>query len=310
MLGTMADGWHPRRVFISYAPPEEGWARWADWHLTEAGHQVELDLWDWAAGDNRVAALSDAIEHSDCVLALLSPAYLSASAPTRDHWPAVLARRGRFVPLVVAEVPRLPALLLPLISCELTGRDESDARAVLLSAVDGPVRPVERPPFPGLGPGRAASEAAGPAPRFPGEGEVCDGGEAGRGDVGDVCEGGGGVLGQGGESDGGGVGDGVPYELTQRHIDELARAFPPGPACARVLRMAGFDAGRVPGMYGVSAAEFWSAVAEAVALGAMPDGARLLILTARRLLPGNPVFAAGPGNSGRPDPSQGAPHGV
>jgi len=34
-------------VFISYAGPDRAWAEWAGWHLREAGHEVELDVWDW-----------------------------------------------------------------------------------------------------------------------------------------------------------------------------------------------------------------------------------------------------------------------
>ncbi len=47
--------------FISHAGADRAWAEWVAWQLTDAGYSVELDVWDWAAGQNFVAAMSDAL---------------------------------------------------------------------------------------------------------------------------------------------------------------------------------------------------------------------------------------------------------
>lgn len=38
--------------FVSHAGRDQAWAEWVAWHLVEAGYTVELDSWDWAAGEN------------------------------------------------------------------------------------------------------------------------------------------------------------------------------------------------------------------------------------------------------------------
>jgi hypothetical protein len=45
------------------------------WQLTEAGYTVELDA--WAAGQNFVTKISDALERCDRVVALWSAEYFS-----------------------------------------------------------------------------------------------------------------------------------------------------------------------------------------------------------------------------------------
>jgi hypothetical protein len=48
--------------FVSHAGADRAWAEWVAWQLADAGYTVELDLWDWAAGRNLVAAISDALD--------------------------------------------------------------------------------------------------------------------------------------------------------------------------------------------------------------------------------------------------------
>jgi hypothetical protein len=45
------------------------------WQLEAAGYTVELDVWDWAPGQNFVMAMSDALDRTDRVMALFSEAY-------------------------------------------------------------------------------------------------------------------------------------------------------------------------------------------------------------------------------------------
>ncbi len=65
--------------FVSHAGADRAWAEWVAWQLTEAGYIVELDVWDWAAGQNFMTAMSDALERCDRVVALFSAAYFDRS---------------------------------------------------------------------------------------------------------------------------------------------------------------------------------------------------------------------------------------
>ncbi|MGH3767031.1 MAG: toll/interleukin-1 receptor domain-containing protein [Pseudonocardiaceae bacterium] len=45
-------------VFVSHAGRDRAWAEWVAWQLERAGLSVELDYWDWQAGENFVARIS------------------------------------------------------------------------------------------------------------------------------------------------------------------------------------------------------------------------------------------------------------
>ena len=160
--------------FVSHAGADRAWAEWVAWQLAEAGYTVELDVWDWAAGRNFVTAMSDALDRCNRVVALFSAAYFERSRYTTEEWTAMAlhvpgADVGRLVPVRIEEVPsgQVPALLRPLVSPDLFGVAEAQARRVLLEAVAGPRRPGQPPVFPGEGrpgsPGRL-----GGGPRLPG----------------------------------------------------------------------------------------------------------------------------------------------
>src|SRR6516162_1547625 len=76
--------------FVSHAGADRAWAEWVAWQLTEAGYTVELDLWDWAAGQNFVTAMSDALARCDRMVALLSAAYFERSRYTTEEWTAMV----------------------------------------------------------------------------------------------------------------------------------------------------------------------------------------------------------------------------
>src|SRR6202041_1622727 len=77
-----------KNFFVSHAGADRAWAEWAAWQLTEAGYSVELDVWDWAAGQNFVTAISDALDGCDRVVALFSEAYFDRSRYTTEEWSA------------------------------------------------------------------------------------------------------------------------------------------------------------------------------------------------------------------------------
>jgi tetratricopeptide (TPR) repeat protein len=161
--------------FISHAGADRAWAEWVAWQLTDAGYTVELDAWDWAAGRNFMLAMSDALARCDRVLALLSPAYVERPRYTTEEWTAALVHgpgtgHGRLVPVQVETIPAedMPAVLRPLIFCDLAGLDAAEARRLLLEAVAGPQRPGGEPVFPGSGTPGSLRKLGGAGPRLPG----------------------------------------------------------------------------------------------------------------------------------------------
>ncbi len=137
--------------FISHAGRDTGWAEWLAWHLQEAGWTVELDVWDWAPGEDFVARMSAALQRADRVLAVCTEAYF-ASAFGGAELRAAFARQaaGRIVPVLVEPVT-LPPLYASLIYLDLTGMDEATAATRLQARLAGG-RPTAAPPFPRAGP--------------------------------------------------------------------------------------------------------------------------------------------------------------
>ena len=161
--------------FLSHAGADQAWAEWVAWQLTDAGYTIELDAWDWAVGQNFMLAMSDALGRCDRVLALFSPAYFERLRYTTDEWTVAMVHvpgtgQGRLVPVRVANLPPedMPAVLRPLIICDLVGLDAAEARRVLLDAVAGPKRPNGEPVFPGSGTPGGLRKLGGAGPRLPG----------------------------------------------------------------------------------------------------------------------------------------------
>jgi len=154
----------PTDFFITYAGPDEGWAKWVDHQLREACYTTELDVWDWAAGINIVSALQRALSRARRMVALLSPDYfgpqgnraaLDAAFLERDRAPS-----GYLVPVLVRPCgDRIPLHLRPLRRIDLVGLGEDAARTALLTGLRPPARPPrghsvrfpgsERATFPG-----------------------------------------------------------------------------------------------------------------------------------------------------------------
>jgi hypothetical protein len=157
--------------FVSHAGRDRAWAEWVAWHLAEAGYTVELDAWDWAAGENFVARMHAAVDAADRVIALLSPAYFEDGRYTADEWSSALVKDDhgahRLVPVQV-ERCALPRLLRPLVRVELFGVDEAEAVRRLLEAARGPRRPDGAPLFPGRGTAGASTGRGEAGPRLPG----------------------------------------------------------------------------------------------------------------------------------------------
>jgi hypothetical protein len=154
------------RVFVSHAGPDSAWAEWVSWQLSAVGYPVELDRWDWSAGDNFIEKMRAALESADLVIALYSFAYFDATRFSEDEWTSVLASRRRLVPLRVEEVVP-PRLLRPIIYADLFGKNATDAYQTLMTAIAGGQRPIAEPAFPGQ-PMVALKSPSETGPRLPG----------------------------------------------------------------------------------------------------------------------------------------------
>ncbi|SNX88164.1 TIR domain-containing protein, partial [Streptomyces sp. TLI_55] len=154
---TSEDVW-----FISHAGADRAWAEWIAWQLLDAGFEVELDCWDWGAGDSFIAKMNAALGRGR-MLALYSPAYFEPERFTTMEWEAMVAMREKITPVRIAEVTP-PPVLRPLIAPDLFGMDDHTARETLLRAINGPSRPSVAP---GRPPGML-SRIGGTGPRLPG----------------------------------------------------------------------------------------------------------------------------------------------
>ncbi|MEU0396018.1 toll/interleukin-1 receptor domain-containing protein, partial [Streptomyces sp. NPDC006208] len=130
-------------MFVSHAGADRAWAEWVAWQLVDAGYEVELDFWDWGAGENFVLKMNAALA-SGRMLALFSQAYFDPDRFTTAEWTAVVAAKQKLIPVRV-DSATAPPVLRPLIAPSLAGLGEDEARTVLLKAVGGPRRPKGRP---------------------------------------------------------------------------------------------------------------------------------------------------------------------
>src|SRR3954463_4897577 len=135
--------------FISHAGRDTGWAEWLAWQLQQGGYTVELDVWDWAPGEDFVARMAAALERADRLLAVCTEAYFVSAfggAELRAAFVGQAKAEGRILPVLVEPVT-LPPLYEPLIHLDLTGLDEATAAARLRTRLAGG-RPTGPPPFP------------------------------------------------------------------------------------------------------------------------------------------------------------------
>ena len=95
-------------VFVSHAGRDRPWAEWVAWQLDLAGLSVELDYWDWKAGENFVTRMSEALRSCKTMVALFSQAYFESTRWTTQEWTAALALAKqdptRFVPVRIDDV--------------------------------------------------------------------------------------------------------------------------------------------------------------------------------------------------------------
>ena len=154
--------------FVSYTQADRAWAEWVAWILEEDGHKVLVQAWDFVPGSNWIQGMQAGVARAARTIAVLSPAYLDSEYGTAE-WEAAWAAdpAGRERKLLVARVNECdrPGLLAGVVSVDLFGRTEAEARAglrtMVSSAISGRAKPAVAPEFPG-------ARAMPREPRFPG----------------------------------------------------------------------------------------------------------------------------------------------
>ena len=140
-----------RDFFISHAGSDEHWASWIGQQLLAAGHTVELDVWDWAAGDDFVEAMERALGRAHRVLAVWSDAYFRSPYAGAEFRSGLFAdsaeRRRRVIPILVEEC-QIPSLYQNIIFINLVGTSAETARTRLMEGIRAPSAPTGSVQFP------------------------------------------------------------------------------------------------------------------------------------------------------------------
>lgn len=168
-MGAMTD------FFISRNKADKDWAVWIAYQLEQAGFVTVLQDWDFRPGSNFALEMQAAAD-AERTIAVLSPDYLS-SEYTAPEWATAFAAdpkgaNRKLVPILVRDCEPT-GLLAPIIHIDLMGREEDDARNVLLAGVK---RERTKPSMPPAFPGKKAEQQ----PSFPGDVEAASVGNGGR----------------------------------------------------------------------------------------------------------------------------------
>ena len=103
-------------VFISYALEDQEWARELMSRLSESG----IEVWDPALhvfpGDNWALKIGQALEKSNAMVVLLSPAAAKSEPVQRDVQYALGSKRfkNRLIPVMIKSTTRFPWILKDL----------------------------------------------------------------------------------------------------------------------------------------------------------------------------------------------------
>ena len=127
-----------RDFFISHASPDQAWAEWIADRLERSGYQVELDVWDWAAGEDFVTAMESALKRARRVIAVYSEEYFRRPFAGAEHR-AVFAQstysgQPRLIPIIIEDCT-IPKLYDTLIRIDLIEVDEETATRRLLNGI-------------------------------------------------------------------------------------------------------------------------------------------------------------------------------
>jgi tetratricopeptide (TPR) repeat protein len=166
----MGRGAQPGRdFFISYTQADRAWAEWMAWVLEEDGHTVLIQAWDFVPGSNWIQGMRAGVLSAGRTIAVLSPDYLASEYGTAEWeaaWRADPLGAERKLLTVRVKACDQPDFLAAVVSVDLFGIAEPEARVrlreMVSAAVTGRAKPAEPPGFPGR-------ERAMPVqPQFPG----------------------------------------------------------------------------------------------------------------------------------------------
>jgi tetratricopeptide (TPR) repeat protein len=154
-----------KHFFISYTSADRPWAEWIAWQLEHEGYTTLIQAWDFAPGSNFVLEMDTAARTAERTIAVLSPEYLQ-SGFTPSEWAAAFAHdpKGEQRLLVPVRIRPFDAagLLRQVVYIDLVGRDEQEARTVLLAGVRHErAKPSASPAFP------AVAQTQAERPAFP-----------------------------------------------------------------------------------------------------------------------------------------------
>ena len=127
--------------FISYTSVDRAWAEWIAVTLSNAGHTLVIQTWDFLPGSNFVLEMQRATVECNRTVAVLSPNWL-ASIFTQPEWTAAFSldptgTNRKLIPVRV-RLCEPPGLLRSIVYCDLVGLDEERARTALLQGVREP----------------------------------------------------------------------------------------------------------------------------------------------------------------------------
>lgn len=117
------------QVFLSYANSDRELARDLTSRLSEEGYRVWNDE-QFLPGDNVLLALGKALERSDAMVVLLSPASVESKSVRWEIEYALGSERyaQRLIPVLVQDSPKIPWILrkLPLIKVDKNWKQASE----------------------------------------------------------------------------------------------------------------------------------------------------------------------------------------
>ncbi len=103
------------RLLVSHAGRDTAWAEWLAWQLEQAGYRVELDVWDWAPGEDFITRMQQALQRADRLLAVCTEVYFASTFGGAELRAAFAQQAAGRVVRVLVEPVTLPPLYAPLL---------------------------------------------------------------------------------------------------------------------------------------------------------------------------------------------------
>ena len=135
-----------RDFYISYTSADVQWAKWISATLEKNGYSVFLLAWDINPGDNWRSKMERALRACECFICVLSPRFLNSKS-ARDELNEALSSHKKILPMRVEDF-KVSGLLESIAYIDLVGRDETEARMVLLNSVEEKNRASKKPQLP------------------------------------------------------------------------------------------------------------------------------------------------------------------